>query len=166
MRGARTELDRLSGANNTHASGGPLEQEGLSPTVRLYSRISTVSNWSCFLLEPFLRLGLLPCKLSSCVKTLSALFLGTFVVGTEDTLFRLIRCVASMTKSVPRETVVLVSSRSFHIAQGPFSNNLFEGFFSNNSVCSESASFFSFVGKNFYSFSLAPELDCCIHWIH
>lgn len=115
---------------DTYASGGPLEQDGLSPTVRLYSRISTVSNWSCFLGFEllFLRWFLRPCKLSSCVMTIMALLSGFLWEGwsgflTKDvslvnlTLF--CRCVVSKIMSVPSETVVSSllndSQRCFHI---------------------------------------------------
>lgn len=107
----------------TYARGGPLEQEGLSPTVRLYSRISMVSHWSCFWGTDFRLIFFLPCKLSSCVNTVMALFLGLDTLqetAFDETILVLLakrtlyRWVVSMAESEPTDAIVSVSI-SFHI---------------------------------------------------
>lgn len=95
----------------TYASGGPEEHEGLSPTVRLYSRISMVSNCSSFFMPFLLLLRLLILsKLSCCVATVMQLFFGLEREGIEeadDSRENLTcRFVLSMALSVVSDTVL------------------------------------------------------------
>lgn len=89
----------------TYASGGPLEQDGLSPTVRLYSRISIVSQLTCFSSVVFFRLD--GFKLSFCVKTFIQLLFG-FVFAVV-VLILLFSCMVSLNRTLNLCVVSMVA---------------------------------------------------------